>query len=266
MPLRHWASALAGRISPARVSASSSVGLDDDVVVQRLEREAGSGACVFQHAFTILPEMPESPFVELEVGSRTVKVSNPDKIYFRARGGRRSIWSSTTWLSATASFVRCSSDPHLKRHPEGAEGEAIYQKRVPEKRPDWVQTAPVDFPSGRHADELCVTEVASVAWAANLGTLDFHPGRLVARIPSTPTNCASTWIRSRAPISPTRVMWQGRCNELLDELGWIGWPKTSGNRGLHVYVRIEPNCGHFLRYDVPRSRSLGRSSGECRIG
>ncbi len=63
----------------------------------------------------------------------------------------------------------------LKRHPDGAEGEAIYQKRVPEKRPEWIETARVTFPSGRHADELCVTEVAQVAWAANLATIDFHP-------------------------------------------------------------------------------------------
>ena len=120
--------------------------------------------------------MAESPFVELEVGSRTVKVTNPDKVFFRARGETK-LDLVQYYLSVGEGIVRVLYErpTQLKRHPDGAEGEAIYQKRVPKHRPDWIETATVTFPSGRTADELCVTELAQVAWAANLATIDFHP-------------------------------------------------------------------------------------------
>ena len=131
----------------------------------------------------------------------------------------------------------------LKRHPDGAEGEAIYQKRVPEKRPDWIETARVTFPSGRHADELCVTEVAQVAWAANLGTIDFHPW---------PSRRADTEhpdeLRIDVDPQPGTDFADAKrvaalVREVLDEIGYVGWPKTSGNRGIHISCRIEPNWG-----------------------
>ena len=120
--------------------------------------------------------MADSPFVELEVGKRTVKVTNPDKVFFRKRKETK-LDLVQYYLSVGDGIVRALYErpTQLKRHPDGAEGEAIYQKRVPEKRPEWIETATVTFPSGRTADELCVTELAHVAWAANLGTLDFHP-------------------------------------------------------------------------------------------
>src|SRR5947208_10230108 len=114
--------------------------------------------------------------VEIEVGGRTVRISNPGRVYFPARGETK-LDLVRYYLSVGDGIVRALYErpTQLKRHPDGAEGEAIYQKRVPQKRPEWIETATVRFPSGRHADELCVTEVAQVAWAANLGTLDFHP-------------------------------------------------------------------------------------------
>jgi len=117
-----------------------------------------------------------SPFVELDVRGRTVKVTNPDKVYFAERGETK-LDHVQYYLAVAEGIVRALYErpTQLKRHPGGAEGEAIYQKRVPDKRPDWIEVARVTFPSGRHADELCVTEVAHVAWAANLGTIDFHP-------------------------------------------------------------------------------------------
>jgi DNA ligase D len=183
-----------------------------------------------------------SPFVELEIGDRVVKVTNPDKVFFSTRGETK-LDLVRYYLAVGDGIVRALYErpTQLKRHPDGAEGEAIYQKRVPEKRPDWIETARVTFPSGRHADELCVTEVAHVAWAANLGTLDFHPWPSRRRDTEHPDEL-------RIDIDPQpgtgfadakRV---AACvREVLAELDFTGWPKTSGNRGIHVAVRIESN-------------------------
>ncbi len=182
-----------------------------------------------------------SPFIELPVGERLVRVSNPDKVFFRARGETK-LDLVQYYLSVADGIVRTLFErpTQLKRHPDGAEGEAIYQKRVPEKRPDWIETVRVTFPSGRHADELCVTEVAQVAWAANLGTIDFHPWPSRRAHVDNPDEL-------RIDIDPQpgtgfkqakRVA--GVVHEVLVELGFVGWPKTSGNRGIHVACRIEP--------------------------
>ena len=182
-----------------------------------------------------------SPFIELEVGERLVRVTNPDKVFFSARGETK-LDLVTYYFAVGDGIVRALYErpTQLKRHPDGAEGEAIYQKRVPEKRPDWIETARVTFPSGRHADELCVTELAQVIWAVNLGTLDFHPwpsrradvehpDELRIDIDPQP---GTTF----ADAKPVALM----VREVLDELGFTGWPKTSGNRGIHVACRIEP--------------------------
>jgi DNA ligase D len=183
-----------------------------------------------------------SPFVELQVGERLVKVTNPDKVYFSARGETK-LQLVEYYLSVGEGIVRALYErpTQLKRHPDGAEGEAIYQKRVPEKRPEWIETATVRFPSGRSADELCVTELAHVAWAANLGTLDFHPWPSRRAHVEHPDEL-------RIDIDPQPGTGFGEAKqvaavvrETLDELGFVGWPKTSGNRGIHVACRIEPS-------------------------
>src|SRR5919199_5324730 len=182
-----------------------------------------------------------TPFVELEIGDRVVRVTNPDKIYFSARGETK-LDHVQYYLKVGDGIVRALRERpvQLKRHPGGAEGEAIYQKRVPEHRPDWIETVRVAFPSGRHADELCVTEVAQVAWAANLATIDFHPWPSRRGHVDQPDEL-------RIDIDPQpgtsfadakRVA--GVLREVLDEIAYVGWPKTSGNRGIHVAVRIEP--------------------------
>ncbi len=183
-----------------------------------------------------------SPFVELEVGDRIVKVTNPDKVFFRARGETK-LDLVKYYLSVGDGIVRALYErpTQLKRHPDGAEGEAIYQKRVPEKRPDWIETARVTFPSGRHADELCVTELAHVAWAANLGTLDFHPWPSRRPDVEHPDE-----LRIDIDPQPGTGFKQAKkvaelVREVLDELGFVAWPKTSGNRGVHVACRIESN-------------------------
>jgi DNA ligase D len=186
----------------------------------------------------------QSPFVELEVGPRTVKVTNPDKVFFRARGETK-LDLVQYYLSVGEGIVRVLYErpTQLKRHPDGAEGEAIYQKRVPKHRPDWIETVTVTFPSGRTADELCVTELAQVAWAANLATIDFHPWPSRRRDVEHPDE-----LRIDVDPQPGTGFAEAKqvaaiVEETLDELGFVGWPKTSGNRGIHVACRIEPKWG-----------------------
>jgi DNA ligase D len=186
-----------------------------------------------------------SPFVELEVdtpsGLRTVKVTNPDKVYFSLRGETK-MDLVQYYLAVGDGIVRALYERPtvLKRHPDGAESDPIYQKRAPEHRPPWIETARVDFPSGRYAYELCPVDVAHVAWAANLGTLDFHPWPTrrgdvehpdELRIDLDPMP-GSTFEMVRETAFEVRA--------LLDELHLVSWPKTTGSKGLHVYVRIRP--------------------------
>jgi DNA ligase D len=182
-----------------------------------------------------------APFIELEVDGRTVKVTNPDKILFPARGETK-LDLVDYYLAVGEGIVRALYErpTQLRRFPEGVEGEMIYQKRVPKHHPDWVETARVTFPSGRHADELCVTELAQVAWAANLAVVDFHPWPSRRGDTEHPDEL-------RIDIDPQpgtefsdakRVA--GIVHEALAEIGFTGWPKTSGNRGIHVACRIEP--------------------------
>jgi DNA ligase D len=185
-----------------------------------------------------------SPFVELELGDRTVRLTNPDRVYFPARGETK-LDLANYYLAVGDGIVRALLDRPcmLHRYPEGVGGEKIYQKRLPKGAPDWVQTAEVSFPSGRTADELCVTEVASVVWAVQMSTVEFHPWHTRRPDVEQPDEL-------RIDLDPQpgtdfadakRVAMCVR--DVLGDLGWVGWPKTSGNRGVHVYVRIEPRFG-----------------------
>jgi len=183
-----------------------------------------------------------SPAIELEVGERLVRVSNPDKVLFPARGETKRDLVEY-YLAVGDGIVRALYErpTQLRRFPDGVESEAIYQKRVPEKRPDWIEVARVTFPSGRHADELCVTEIAQVAWAANLAVVDFHPWPSRRRDTERPDE-----LRIDVDPQPGTSFADGKrvaalVREVLDELGYTGWPKTSGNRGIHIACRIEPN-------------------------
>ncbi|MGH3131981.1 MAG: non-homologous end-joining DNA ligase, partial [Gaiellaceae bacterium] len=175
------------------------------------------------------------------VGSRLVRVTNPDKVFFPARGETK-LDLVRYYLAVGDGIVRALLErpTQLRRFPDGVEGEEIYQKRVPQKRPEWVETARVTFPSGRHADELCVTELAQVAWAANLAVVDFHPWPSRRRDTERPDE-----LRIDVDPQPGTSFADGKrvaalVREVLDEIGFVGWPKTSGNRGIHVACRIEP--------------------------
>lgn len=181
-----------------------------------------------------------SPYIEIEVGGRTVKVTNPDKVYFPEAGATKRDLVEY-YVSVGDGVLRALRErpTYLKRHPDGVGTDAIYQKRMP-RHPDWIETVTVRFPSGRTADAFCPTEVAAIAWCANLGTIDFHPWPARRADLDHPDE-----LRIDIDPQPGTSFEQARqvaftVKEILDELGMTGFPKTSGSRGIHVNIRIEP--------------------------
>ncbi|MGH4012628.1 MAG: non-homologous end-joining DNA ligase [Pseudonocardiaceae bacterium] len=185
-----------------------------------------------------------SPAVELEVGHRTVRITNPDRVYFPARGETK-LDLARYYLSVGDGIVRALRERPcmLHRFPTGVTGEKVHQKRLPGGAPPWVHTVRVGFPSGRSADELCVTDLAEVIWAVQMSTVEFHPWN--SR--STNVELPDEWRIDLDP-QPGTGFTEARqvaavVREVLTEVGAVGWPKTSGGRGMHVYVRIEPRWG-----------------------
>ncbi|NUT97749.1 MAG: DNA polymerase domain-containing protein [Saccharothrix sp.] len=185
--------------------------------------------------------MPKSQPLELTVGERVVRVSNPDKVYFPERGiTKRQVVEY--YLAVAEPLLRVLRDrpTTLKRYVDGVEGEAFYQKRLPKGAPDWVETARIKFPSGRPADEVCPTEPAVLAWAANLGTFDFHPWPVRRSDTDHPDELRVDLDPQPGTDFADAVKVALVLREVLDELGMTGFPKTSGGRGVHVAVRIRP--------------------------
>jgi DNA ligase D len=183
--------------------------------------------------------------VELEVAGRTVRISNPDRVYFTARGETK-LDLARYYMSVGDGIVRALRERPcmLHRFPTGVDGEKVHQKRLPRGAPPWVETVTVYFPRfGRTADELCVTELASVIWAVQMSTVEFHPwnSRRAA------VECPDEWRIDLDPMPECSFESVRRvarvAGEVLDELGAAGWPKTTGGHGLHIYVRIEPRWG-----------------------
>src|SRR3954452_6270623 len=187
----------------------------------------------------------KAPMVELSVGERTVRISNPDRVYFPVTGTTK-LQLAEYYLAVGPGIVNALRERPcmLHRFPTGVSGEKVHQKRVPGGAPAWLETVRVHFPRyGLHADELCVTELAHVIWAVQMSTVELHPWNSRRadvdrpdewRIDLDPMpRCPSATVRRAAHV----------VHEVLDELGAVGWPKTSGGRGLHVYVRIEPSHG-----------------------
>src|SRR2546428_8101816 len=177
----------------------------------------------------------------LEIGGREVAVSNPDKVYFPKAGHTKMDLVNYYLAVADGALRGVAGRPMaLKRFVDGGEGEAFFQKRAPENRPDWIDTAELTFPSGRTADEVVLREAAGLAWVANLGCIDLNPHPVRAedldhpdelRIALDPVPGVS-WAQIREVAMVSR--------EVLKDFGLVGWPKTSGSRGIHVYARIEP--------------------------
>ncbi|MFJ8914989.1 non-homologous end-joining DNA ligase [Amycolatopsis sp. NPDC102389] len=188
--------------------------------------------------------MAKSSAVEIEVGDRTVRVSNPDRVYFPARGETK-LDLVEYYLAVGDGIVRALRERPcmLHRFPSGVSGDKVHQKRVPNGAPDWLQTVRVDFPSGRHAYELCVTHPADVIWAVQMSTVEFHPWNSRRADTERPDEWRIDLDpMPDCPFSTVRKV-AHTVREILDELGITGWPKTSGGHGMHVYVRIEPRWG-----------------------
>lgn len=187
-----------------------------------------------------------SPFVEIEVDDRVVKVTNPDRVYFPELGATK-LDLVEYYLAVGPGIVNALWERPcmLHRFPKGLAGEKVHQKRLPAGAPPWVETVQLHFPRwNRTADELCVTELGAVIWAVQMSTVEFHPWNSRRGATEQPDE----W---RIDLDPgaaapyDRVRRVARvAREVLDELGAVGYPKTSGSKGLHIYVRIRPDHDH----------------------
>ncbi|HTO08852.1 MAG TPA: DNA polymerase domain-containing protein [Myxococcota bacterium] len=186
----------------------------------------------------------EAPHV-LSLSGREVQISNPSKPYFSQKAQLSKLELVTYYLSVAEGALRGIRDRPvvLKRFVNGAHEPAFYQKRAPEPRPDWLRTVTLSFPSGRTAEEVVVDDAAGLAWIVNLGCIELHPHPVRAADLEHPDEL-------RVDLDPgPGVGWPDvrrvslEVKALLEELRLVGWPKTSGSRGMHVLVRIEPRFG-----------------------
>jgi bifunctional non-homologous end joining protein LigD len=177
----------------------------------------------------------------LEIGGREVTVSNPDKVYFPQAGHTKLDVVRYFLAVADGALAGVRGRPMaLKRFVDGIDHEPFFQKRAPENHPEWMRTATLTFPSGRTADEIVVDEAAGLAWVVNLGCIDLNPHPVRADDLDHPDEL-------RVDLDPVPGVPFSQVREValvireaLESVGLIGWPKTSGSRGIHVNVRIEP--------------------------
>jgi bifunctional non-homologous end joining protein LigD len=178
----------------------------------------------------------------LEVAGRAVRISNPSKPYFTRGVQLKKLDIVHYFLSVAPGALRGIVDRPivLKRFVNGAEAEPFYQKRAPSDLPEWMRTVTLSFPSGRTADEVVVDDAAGLAWIVNLGCMELHPHPVRTEDLDHPNEL-------RVDLDPQPgVAWSDVCTvamevkALLDELGLVAWPKTSGSRGIHINLRIEP--------------------------
>ena len=185
--------------------------------------------------------MAEKRYTTIEVAGHEVRLSSPDKVFFPEAGHTKLDLAGYYVEAAEAAVIHLRERPTtMKRFVDGAAGDFFFQKRVPKGAPEWLQTATVHFPSGRSARELVANDAAHLVWAVNLGVIDFnpwpvrradldHPDELRVDLDPTP-GVAFDEVRKVALV----------VREALEEHGLSGFPKTSGSRGIHVNVRIEP--------------------------
>ncbi len=179
---------------------------------------------------------------EVEVAGRKVRLTSADRVIFPKRGFTKGD-VFRYYVAVGDGIMRALGErpTTLQRFPDGIDGEMFFQKRVPTRgAPPWVQTARITFPSGRPADELCPADLAHVAWAAQMGTVVFHPWPVRRSSVDSPDELRIDLDPQPGTDFVDVVGAAGVVHEVLDDLGWVGYPKTSGGRGVHVYVRIRP--------------------------
>jgi DNA ligase D len=193
----------------------------------------------------------------VDAEGRQVRVTNPDRVIFPATERSAALTKLDIveyYLAVGEGVMRAVRErpTTLERWPKGVHpeivvstrqkggGDAFFQKRVPKGAPDYVRTARIDFPSGRHADEVCPTELAVVAWAAQMGTITFHPWPVRAVDVDHPDELRLDLDPQEGTGFADAVRVAAEARTLLEQLGYAGFPKTSGGRGVHIYVRIEP--------------------------
>src|ERR671921_1334059 len=220
-------------------------------------RRAGTPPIVAAGANGRNTRMAKSESTTVDAAGRELRVSSPDRVIFPETERTAAISKLDIveyYLSVEDGIMRALDrrPTTLERWPKGVHpgivvstrekggGDAFFQKRVPRGAPDYVQTARIQFPSGRHADEICPTEVAVVAWAAQMGTLTFHPWPVRADDVDHPDELRLDLDPQPGTDFADAVRVAAEARVLLDDLGYTGFPKTSGGRGVHIYVRIEP--------------------------
>ncbi|MFK5646343.1 non-homologous end-joining DNA ligase [Ornithinimicrobium sp. LYQ121] len=208
-----------------------------------------------------------SPATEVQVDGRTVRITNPDRVYFPEIGVSK-VDLVHYYLSVGDGIVNALRERPCMMHrfPEGITGERVHQKRLPRGAPEWMETVHVTFPRfDRTADELCVTELAHVVWAVQMSTVEFHPwnsrrGHVEQpdewRIDLDPgDDCDFATVRRVCAVA----------HEVLEELGATGFPKTTGSKGVHVYVRVPPahGFGDVRRAALAFAREVERRTDEA---
>ncbi len=178
----------------------------------------------------------------LSIDGREVRVTHPDKLYFSKQIKLSKIDIVRYYLAVAPGALAGIGDRPivLKRFVNGAEGEAFYQKRAPGERPAWLRTVTLSFPSGRTAEEIVIDDVAGLAWIVNLGCIELHPHPVRSGDLDHPDEL-------RIDLDPgPGISWEDvrrvslEVKSVLEDAGLRGWPKTSGSRGMHVIVRIQP--------------------------
>lgn len=198
----------------------------------------------------------------LTIDGREVRITHPDKPYFTLQTKLSKLDLVLYYLSVAPGALAGIRDRPivLKRFVNGAEGEAFYQKRAPTNRPAWLRTTTLSFPSGRKAEEVVVDDAAGLAWVVNLGCIELHPHPVRSSDLDHPDEL-------RVDLDPgPGVSWESvrlvalEVKALLEEMGLRGWPKTSGSRGMHVNVRVQPRWtfSEVRRAAVALSREVER--------
>jgi DNA ligase D-like protein (predicted polymerase) len=200
--------------------------------------------------------MTTSEATIVDAGGRDLRVSSPDRVIFPSteRSGAVTKLDVVKYYLAVGDGIMRALGRRpttLERWPKGVHpgivvstrekggGDAFYQKRIPKGAPDYVETARIEFPSGRHADEVCPTEVAVVGWAAQMGTITFHPWPVRSDDVDHPDELRIDLDPQPGTDFVDAVRVAAEARVLLDELGYTGFPKTSGGRGVHIYVQLE---------------------------